>query len=268
MPCPEVVPQTRSGHPLDLKVEYRPIEALTPYAGNARTHSQKQVAQIAASIRRFGFVSPVLLGKDDVVIAGHGRIEAARSLAMAQVPTIRLDHLSPAERRAYLLADNRLAELAGWDTDLLALELQGLEALDLDFELEITGFDGTELERLLAPGADAADDPQDQIPEATGPAVTRPGDVWVLGPHRLHCGDARDPQAYETLMVGELARMAFADPPYNVAIDGHAGGKGRIARRPFIMASGEMSSGEFTTLPPDRIDLSDSAQPVAETDRP
>lgn len=233
---------------LDLKVEYRPIEALTPYAGNARTHSRKQVAQIAASIRRFGFVSPVLLGEDDVVIAGHGRIEAARSLAMTEVPTIRLDHLSPAERRAYLLADNRLAELAGWDADLLALELQGLEALDLDFELEITGFEGAELERLLGSGADAAEDPQDQIPEATGPAVTRPGDVWIMGPHRLHCGDARDTRAYETLMAGELARMVFADPPYNVVIDGHAGGKGRIARRPFIMASGEMSSAQFTTF--------------------
>lgn len=245
---PEVIPQTPSGHALDLKVEYRPIEALTPYAGNARTHSHKQVAQIAASIRRFGFVSPILLGEDDVIIAGHGRIEAARSLAMAEVPTIRLDHLSPAERRAYLLADNRLAELAGWDTDLLALELQGLEALDLDFDLELTGFDGAELERLLGPTVDAAADPEDQIPEAMGPAVTRPGDVWVLGSHRLHCGDARDPLAYETLMAGDLARMVFADPPYNVAIDGHAGGKGRIARRPFIMASGEMSSEEFTTF--------------------
>jgi DNA modification methylase len=245
---PDSIPPTPEGHSLDLKVEYRLLESLQPYSGNARTHSQRQVAQIAASIRRFGFVSPVLLGEDDVVIAGHGRIEAARSLAMAEVPTIRLDHLSPAERRAYLLADNRLAELAGWDTDLLALELKGLEALDLDFELELTGFDGTELERLLGRVTDAADDPEDQVPEATGPAVTRPGDVWVLGPHRLHCGDARDPQAYDTLMAGELARMVFADPPYNVAIDGHAGGKGRIARRPFIMASGEMSSEEFTTF--------------------
>lgn len=239
-------PSVSSFHSLDLKVELRPIEALQPYVGNARTHSKKQIAQIAASIRRFGFVSPVLLGEDDGVVAGHGRIEAARSLGMVEIPAIRLDHLSPAERRAYLLADNRLAELASWDAELLALELQGLEALELDFDLEITGFDGAELELLLNPSP--SPDPEDQLPEAAGPVITRSGDVWIMGPHRLHCGDARDPQAYASLMAGEPARMVFADPPYNVAIDGHAGGKGRIARRPFIMASGEMSGAEFTTF--------------------
>ncbi|MBX3482412.1 DNA methyltransferase [Phenylobacterium sp.] len=228
---------------LALRVEQTPIAAITPYAGNARTHSRKQLAQIEASIRRFGFVSPILLADDNSVIAGHGRLAAAQSLGLQDVPTIRLSHLSAAERRAYVVADNRLAELAGWDRDLLAIELQGLAALDLDFDLELTGFDGAELDALLDTAT--ADDDDDQIPEATGPAITRVGDIWTLGPHRLICGDARTPETYAALMPGEAARMVFTDPPYNVPIDGHVGGKGRIARRPFVMASGEMSAAEF-----------------------
>lgn len=171
---------------------------------------------------------------------------AAQSLGLTEVPIIRLSHLTAAERRAYVVADNRLAELAGWDRELLAIELQGLAALDLDFDLELTGFDGAELDALL--DVVASDDEPDQVPETSGPAVTRVGDIWELGPHRLICGDARSSDAYATLMAGEAARMVFTDPPYNVPINGHVGGKGRIARRPFVMASGEMSAAEFETF--------------------
>jgi DNA modification methylase len=234
---------------LDLAVVPRPVEALKPASRNARGHSTKQITQIAASIRRFGFVSPVLLTDDDTVLAGHGRLAAARSLGMASVPTIRLSHLSAVERRAYALADNRLAELAGWDEDLLAIELQELAALDLDFDLEITGFDGAELDDLLGVDTSAKIDPDaDAIPDPGEPAVTRVGDVWRLGEHRLLCGDAGDVGAYQRLLLGEPARMVFTDPPYNVRVVGNVGGKGRHRRREFVMASGEMTSTEFTAF--------------------
>jgi DNA modification methylase len=232
-----------------LSVTDRAVSALRPSPRNARTHSKKQITQIAASIRRFGFTCPVLVTGEGVILAGHGRVEAARVLGMMSVPTIRLDHLTPAERRAYALADNRLAELAGWDTELLALELQELSGLDLDFDIEVTGFEGAELDGLLQARGEGELDPiLDQAPEARGPAVTRPGDLWLLGPHRLLCADARDGASYAALMQGEQARMVFTDPPYNVPIDGHVGGKGKIARRDFVMASGEMRPSEFTAF--------------------
>ena len=232
---------------LELKIEHRPVEALKPYGRNARVHSTKQVAKIAASIRRFGFVAPVLVGEDDVVIAGHGRLAAAKELEMATVPVIRLGHLTLAERRAYIIADNRLAELATWDIDILGAEVSEIESLGPDFELEITGFEGAELDELLGAEISPKLDPKaDQIPEAKGPAVSRPGDLWVLGNHRLLCGDARDGGAYETLMAGDAARMAITDPPYNVRVVGNVGGKGKTARREFVMASGEMTKETFT----------------------
>jgi len=229
---------------LILKIEVADAATLAPYAGNARTHSKRQIAQIAASIRKFGFVSPILVADDRMIVAGHGRVLAALTIGLTEVPIIRLSHLTPAERRAYVIADNRLAELAGWDRDLLALELQDLAALEVDFELELTGFDGAELDTLLDP-ASADTDVADQIPEASGPPVTRLGDVWSLGGHRVICADARSPQAYSELLNGELARMVFTDPPFNVPIDGHVGGQGKIERRPFVMGSGEMSPEEF-----------------------
>ncbi len=243
-------PTARSTEPanLDLKVRYQNVETLKPYGGNARTHSDKQIAQIAASIGKFGFNNPVLVDGDNRIVAGHGRVAAAKRLGLDTVPTIRLEHLSGAERRAYIIADNRLAELAGWDRDILRIELQGLAELDLGFDLEITGFDTTELDLLLDDDAGAsAPDPADEIPIANpGSAITRPGDIWEMGDHRLLCGDARDASAIALLMSGETAAMVFTDPPYNVKIDGHVGGAGKTRHREFMMASGEMSQDAFT----------------------
>lgn len=233
-----------------LKITYRKIGELIPYTGNARTHSDKQVAQIAASIRKFGFTNPVLIDEEGGIVAGHGRVAAAKQLGIAEVPTIVLGHLTPAERRAYVIADNRLAELAGWDREILKIEFQALAELDLDFDLEITGFETAELDLLLddSAGEDAAD-PADEMPEPEpGPAVTQPGDVWVLGKHRLICGDARDPATYAALMGADRARAVFTDPPYNVKIDGHVCGYGAVKHREFAMASGEMDAGTFTAF--------------------
>ena len=232
---------------LELYVRYQNVEALKPYGGNARTHSDKQISQIAASIGKFGFNNPVLVDADNRIVAGHGRVEAAKRLGLANVPTIRLDHLSDAERRAYVIADNRLAELAGWDREILRIELQGLADLDLGFDLEITGFDTSELDFLLDDQGPAEPDPADAIPPADpGPSITRPGDLWLMGDHRLLCGDARDASAIQRVMAGETARMVFTDPPYNVKIDGHVGGAGKVKHREFAMATGEMSQDQFT----------------------
>lgn len=230
-----------------LKIEYRPPISLKPANRNARTHAKKQIAQIVASIRQFGFVNPVLVDSEGAIVAGHGRVEAAKSLGMTTVPTIRLDHLTAEERRAYLIADNRLAELAGWDDATLAIELGELANLDLDFDVELTGFEGAELDRILdiptqsAPPAEEAEDL-----EPRSPLISRPGDLWHLGEHRLLCADARDPAAYRTLLGDQQAQMVFTDPPYNVPIDGHVSGLGRVRHREFPMASGEMSQAEFT----------------------
>jgi hypothetical protein len=216
-----------------LKLEMVPRTRLVPYAGNTRVHSKKQITKIASALRKFGFVNPILTGPDNTVIVGHGRLLAAELLGMDEVPTIVLGHLTAAERRAYAIADNRLAELSHFDLDLLSIELKALDALELDFPLEITGFEGAQLDAFLDPTPTKID-PADQVPEASGPPVTRLGDVWRLGKHRLICGDARASETYTALMAGEPARMVFTDPPYNVPIDGHVGGKGKIARRDFV----------------------------------
>ncbi len=246
---PQTLPeQTR------LKIVYRKADDLIPYAGNARTHSTKQINQIAASIQNFGFANPVLIDGDGSIIAGHGRVAAAKQLGMKEVPTIELAHLSPAERRAYVIADNRLAELAGWDREILKIEFQALAEMDLDFELEITGFETAELDLLLDDDVEAAHDPADELPEPeTGPAITEPGDIWQCGPHRLICGDARDPATYAALMGEERARAVFTDPPYNVKIDGHVCGSGAVKHREFAMAAGEMDTCTFTAFLEDAL---------------
>ncbi len=228
----------------------RDIASLKPYAHNARTHSKKQVAQIARSIERFGFTNPVLVSDDLEIIAGHGRVEAAKLLGLKTVPTLALNHLSPTERRAYVLSDNKLALNAGWDQDILAIELQAL--IDLDFDVDLTGFAIAEVDQVIA-GANASNPaepeaPEDKMPENSGLAVTRMGDVWELGRHRLICGDARSAADMEALMLGDEADMVFTDPPYNVEIDGNVCGLGGIKHREFAMASGEMSEAEFTTF--------------------
>ena len=235
----------------NLRVEERSIASLVLRRGNPRTHSAKQIRQIAASIETFGFTNPMLIDSTDTVIAGHGRLRAAKQLGWKTVPTIRLDHLTPAQIRAYVIADNKLAECAGWDRDQLAIELQGLAELDLDFDLEVMGFETAEIDLLIGDAAEGEDpDPADRIHEANPkvPVVSRPGDLWSIGPHRLLCGDATDADAYAHLMGGEKAGMVFVDPPYNVPIEGHVSGLGRVQQAEFAMASGEMSEAEFTAF--------------------
>lgn len=217
-----------------MKVEDTAITDLRPYPGNARTHSKKQIKQIAKSIGRFGFCNPVLVDDGNQIIAGHGRVEAAKLLGMETVLTVRLSHLSDAEKRAYILADNKLAEKAGWDREILAIELQALAGFD--FDLELTGFDQAEID-LIIDEIDGTDDKAEAPPPAysDGPMVSRPGDLWMLGNHALLCGDARDESAYGLLMRGDEAQFVFTDPPYNVPIDGHVCGLGRIRHKDFAM---------------------------------
>jgi DNA modification methylase len=227
-----------------------PVSRLRPHAGNARTHSKKQIRQIANSIQRFGFTNPVLVGDDGEILAGHGRVEAAKMLGFDNVPTVRLRHLDETQRRAYVLADNKLALNAGWDRDTLAIELQGL--INLDFDVELTGFSLAEVDLVLDEARDSSPssppEVDDDIPNPgdSASSVARAGDVWCLGRHRLVCGDARDGGHFDLLMDNERANLIFTDPPYNVPIDGHATGLGRIRHRDFAMASGEMSVTAFT----------------------
>jgi DNA modification methylase len=231
----------------NMHMENVAVRALQPYAGNARTHSNKQIRQIARSIERFGFCNPVLIDDNGQIIAGHGRVAAANLLGLAEVPVVRLSHLSEGEKRAYVLADNKLAENAGWDREILAIELQGL--IDLGISVEDIGFEIAETDLILDEAQEssgASSGPEDQIPpRAAGPAVSRPGDLWLLGQHRLRCGDARDPTEYEVLLEGQKAQFAFTDPPYNVPIDGNVGGLGRIHHGDFVMGCGEMSEAQF-----------------------
>ncbi len=232
----------------ELEIEHLSLAALKPYggSGNARTHSPKQIAEIASSIKAFGFNNPVLIDKAGTIIAGHGRVEAAKKLGLETVPVIRLEHLTDAQKRAYILADNKLAEKAGWDREILAIELQHLTSLDIDFDVTVTGFEMAEIDLLLGE-VDAKPDADDIVPPTqSGPAVTRPGDLWQIGPHRLICGDATDLKISARLLDGERAQMIFTDPPYNVKIDGHVSGLGAVKHREFAFASGEMSEAEFT----------------------
>jgi DNA modification methylase len=200
----------------DLHIERWPLERLIPYARNPRTHTEEQVAQIAASIAEFGFVNPVLVGADGVIIAGHARAMAARKLGMAEAPVIVLDHLSEAQRRALVIADNRLAQNAGWDEEMLRVELEALR--EDDFNLDLLGFEDAELEALLAEpqGQSSGLTDEDAVPEVQDTAVTVPGDVWVLGDHRLVCGDATQMEAIQKVLASGLADMTWTDPPYGV----------------------------------------------------
>ncbi|MCZ8019983.1 DNA methyltransferase [Novosphingobium sp.] len=230
------------------QVVERDISALRPYARNARTHSKKQIKQIARSIERFGFTNPVLVSDEGEIIAGHGRVEAAKLIGWNQVPTIALSHLSPVERRAYVLADNKLALNAGWDKEILAIELQAL--VDLEFDVELTGFSLAEIDLVLDEASEADPDkieaPEDEVELATGTPVSRQGDLWLLGRHKLLCGDSRSAIDFEALMAGEKADLVFSDPPYNVKIDGNVCGLGSVKHREFAFASGEMSESQFT----------------------
>ena len=233
----------------DLKVEDLGISTLKPYARNARTHTNKQIRQIAASIETFGWTNPILIDQDRQIVAGHGRLAAAKLLGLEEIPAIRLSDLTEAQVQAYVIADNRLAELAGWDEELLSIELKALCEIELDFDIEVIGFNTAEIDGLVL-GPTEPDDDADRVPEidADAPPITVPGDLWQLGKHRLLCGDARDPRSFETLLDGELAQMVFTDPPYNVPIDGNVCGLGRVRHKEFAMASGEMSEAEFSNF--------------------
>jgi hypothetical protein len=232
----------------DRLVEKLPLGSLQPSPRNPRTHSRRQIRQIADSIATFGFTNPVLIDRNNTILAGHGRVAAARLLGMDAVPCIRLEHMTAAQKRAYVIADNKLALNAGWDEELLAEELRHLLSIDLDFDIGITGFSVAEVDLLiegLTP-EEPGDPAEDRLPDTEGPSRCRPGDLWELGPHRLLCGNALDAHAYERLLGSERAQMVFADPPYNVRIDGHAGGLGAVKHREFAMACGEMSEQEYT----------------------
>ena len=224
-----------------LQIVYKAPGDLTPDPRNARTHSAKQVEQIVQSIRAFGFTNPILADPEGRLIAGHGRLRAAKAMGLETVPVIMLDGLSEAQKRALRLADNKIALNAGWDVEILKLELAELALPEMEIDLGLTGFSPGEIDVILAAGAD----PDDEVIPAV-PAVPRvqPGDIWQLGEHRIACGDGRDRALLQRLVgEGETVASAFLDPPYNVKINGHANAKGR--HREFAMASGEMSEAEF-----------------------
>ncbi len=227
------------------KVEAIPVSALRPYPGNPKTHSKAQVRQLAKSIEAFGFIVPLVVDSTNVVVAGHGRLAAAKLNEMDVVPVIRVEHLSGAELRAYRLADNKIAENAGWDHGLLTIELNGIRDLDVTLDLELTGFDTGEIDIHLGLGD------QEECEEVTQPAWALPAssradDLWLNGDHRFLCGDATDPKSWDALMNGALAQMVLTDPPYNVPIAGNVSGLGKTKHREFAMVSGEMSEAEFT----------------------
>lgn len=230
-----------------LECEYRSLSDLNPYPNNARTHSKKQLRQIADSITRFGFTNPIIIDGKDMILAGHGRVEAARLVGLSEVPCVCLDHMTAAEKRAYILADNKLALNAGWDEAILAEELKFLLGEELEFDVELTGFSIPEIDSLIEGIApeEPGDPADDLLPHDDLPPRVRLGDIWQLGPHRLICGSALDANVVAALMDGDKARMVFADPPYNVPIDGHVGNSGKTKHREFAMASGEMTKVEF-----------------------
>lgn len=234
-----------------LQIEYHRPSQLRPWERNARTHSHRQIRQIADSIRTFGFTNPVLIDDALTILAGHGRVEAARLVGMEKVPCVRLSQLTAEQKRAYVLADNRLALDAGWDSGLLGEELKALLEIDSGFDIGVIGFTVAEVDALiegLAPAEDG-DPADDAVPGPRDVAARcRPGDLWQLGPHRLACGDALDGSVVAALMDGQKARMVFTDPPYNVPVDGHVGGSGKTRHREFAFASGEMSPEQFTAF--------------------
>lgn len=224
-----------------LAVIYRPVGALKPDPRNARTHPKRQLEQLVRSIQEFGFTNPILVDEADILIAGHGRLRAAKDAGLLHVPTITLEGLSDTQKRALRLADNKIALNAGWDLEILKLELEDIGAVDVDFDLSLTGFSSGEIDVVLK----AANDPDDElIPAVPTEPRTKTGDIWALGDHRLGCGDGRDEQFLRRVVGdGQSIDAAFLDPPYNVKINGHANAAGR--HREFAMASGEMSTGEF-----------------------
>lgn len=221
-------------------------KSLKPNPTNARDHSDKQVTQIAASIEKFGFLIPIVIDDDDMIAAGHGRWQAAKKLGLKEVPVIRARFLTDADRRAFALAENRISELSSWNEDLLANELNIL--FEDGYNLEITGFSTGDLDFSSPSEKEKSDPEMIELPDPGATSVSRLGDLWHIGPHRLFCGNSRDAASYETLLGTERAAMIFSDPPYNVKIDGHVSGLGKQRHREFAEASGEMTQAEFTAF--------------------
>lgn len=232
-------------HHRNIQIVTIAIDQLVPDPKNARQHPPKHVRQLARSIQTFGFTAPILIDAQRQVIAGHGRLLAAQHLGWQDVPTITLEHLTPDQVRAYRIADNRLTDCSTWDDKLLAEQLLSLSVAELDFDLTAIGFDLPEIDLRIQSLNEIEEDDAGDPEVIEGPPATRVGDVWQLGPHRVLCGNALDPEAYAALMQGVSAAVVFSDPPYNVAIQGHVLGKGAIRHAEFAMASGEMSEAQF-----------------------
>jgi DNA modification methylase len=228
-----------------LHVVDMPVTSLVNFSNNARTHSNRQIRQLANSIQQFGFTAPVLLGPGNTIVAGHARVLAAKLLGMTHVPTILLAHLTKDQIRAYVLADNKIGLSAGWNESILAIELQHLLTIQADFDITITGFEVPEIDLILQQASEVPDQEDDVDASQTGPAVSELGDLWALGDHRIFCGNSLHEASFTSLLNGRQADMVLADPPYGIPIDGFATGNGATKHREFAMGCGEMSSEEF-----------------------
>src|ERR1700688_2005662 len=233
-----------------LAIQYVSPDRLRPYPGNARSHSRKQLKLIENSIKRFGFTNPILVTDDFEVVAGHGRLQAAKSLGMQLVPIVALSSLSEADKKALRIADNRIAELSSWDRDILAIEYQALDDLQFD-DIGVTGFSLGGIDTIVDEASEkkpVGPGPEDDLPPVVAAPVSRKGDLCILGSHRLLCGDARSDSDYARLLEGQAADLVLTDPPFNVRVDGNVSGLGKVRHTEFAMASGEMSEAEFTAF--------------------
>ncbi len=230
---------------LALQVRYLPTDTLVAYGRKARTHTKGQVEALAKVMAEFGCIVPVIVDEANKVLAGNARIEALRLLGQKTVPTVQVSHLNDAQKRAFVIADNRLGELAGWDRETLRIEFEELRDLNLDFELDLTGFSEAQIDGLMIVGG-SEDGAGDKVPFVPASPTSRPGDVWLLGEHRLVCGDATEPAVMQAVLQGDAVRTVFCDPPYNVRVSGHVTQNARHGE--FVMASGEMSDAAFTAF--------------------
>ncbi len=238
-------------------IQYFSPAQLQPRARNPRVHSKKQIRQIAESIKKFGFTNPILIDETKGILAGHGRWQAAKLIALDRIPCLTVSQMTPQQKRAYVIADNKLAANAGWDNEILATELSELIQIDPSFDISITGFEIAEVDNLIESlNPEEKSDPRaDTVPAVGAQAISKPGDLWLLGDHKVYCGSATDPVAFESLMKGDVARMVFTDPPYNVPIKRNVSGLGKNEHREFAMGSGEMSSDQFKEFLSSAFDL-------------
>ncbi len=230
----------------ELKINYIAVKDIKPYEKNARIHNDKHVCQIVSSIETFDFTNPILIDENNEILAGHGRWLAARELKLEKVPCVILDHLTQSQKKAYRITDNKLTLNGSWDEDLLSLELKDLSDLELNFDLEVTGFELPEIDLMIQNINGEDKDPMDEVIEIEENTVSKLGDLWQLGNHLIYCGDSLKDESFSILMGKDKAQMIFTDPPYNVKITGHVCGLGKTKHDEFAMASGEMSQDEFT----------------------